>query len=122
MTTHCQLAGGGWGQVVRALGVVEALIRAESDELAGMSGELARALLHVQCSAVAVEGEEGALEGQQRRALVALLVKVPEATLGVLLREAVSAHLDVSQRLLILEVMEGAPGGRRELRGLRFKV
>lgn len=97
------------GQVVRALGVVEDLIRAGTDELAGLSGEVARALLYVQCSSVAVEGEEEVLERQQRRALVALMVKEPERTLGVLLGEVVSAHLDVSQRLLILDVMEGTP-------------
>ncbi|CAI5464350.1 unnamed protein product, partial [Closterium sp. Yama58-4] len=50
----------------------------------------------------------GGAEERRRAALVALVVFSPVASLEVLLGEVFSAHVDLSQRLLILDVLEAA--------------
>ncbi|KAI3831569.1 hypothetical protein MKX03_029527 [Papaver bracteatum] len=63
--------------VERALDVAEKLVRALPDELQHISGELVRALVHVRCSDLTIEGEEESAEGKRQKALVALLVMSP---------------------------------------------
>lgn len=90
-----------------ALEVSEKLVRAMPDELENFAPDLAHALIHVRCSAIAVEGHEESAENKRQSALVALLVCAPQ-TVQVLTQELYSAHVDVSQRLLVLEVMSCA--------------
>ncbi|KAK3158378.1 hypothetical protein QOZ80_2AG0136390 [Eleusine coracana subsp. coracana] len=59
--------------VENALSSAEKLVRASPDELRHNSGDLVRALVHVRCSDVAMEGEEESAEEKRQRALVALL-------------------------------------------------
>lgn len=85
----------------------EKLVRARPVELDISAGELAYALVHVRCSAIAVEGEEDYVEENRRGALVALLACAPLSTVVILTRELYSPHVDISQRILILDVMSG---------------
>ncbi|KAK9117429.1 hypothetical protein Sjap_016376 [Stephania japonica] len=91
--------------VEKALYVVENLVRASPDELRHMSGELVRALLQVRCSDIAVEGEEDSAELKRQKALVALLATCPFESLDALNAQLYSPNLDVSQRILIIDVM-----------------
>lgn len=88
-----------------ALQVAEQLVRAMPEELDNAAADLSSALVHVRCSTV--EGEEDTAEDKRHGALVALLASSPLASVGVLTRELYSPHVDVSQRLLILDVMAG---------------
>lgn len=92
-------------QVENALQVAEQLVRAMPEELDNAAADLSSALVHVRCSTV--EGEEDTAEDKRHGALVALLASSPLASVGVLTRELYSPHVDVSQRLLILDVMAG---------------
>lgn len=94
--------------VERALDVAEHLIRASPDELRHGSGDLVRALVHVRCSDVAVEGTEDSAEGKRQKGLVALLVTCPFESLDAITKLLYSPNLDVSQRILILDVMTEA--------------
>ncbi|OVA20501.1 Telomere length regulation protein [Macleaya cordata] len=94
--------------VERALDVAEKLVRASPDELQHVSGELVRALVHVRCSDLTVEGEEESAEEKRQKALVALLVMSPLESLGVLNKQLYSPNVDISQRILILDVMTDA--------------
>lgn len=89
----------------RALDIAEKLVRASPDELPHHSGELIRALVHVRCSDVAVDGEEDSAEGKRQKALVALLVTCPFESLDVLTKLLYSQNVDVAQRILMLDVM-----------------
>ncbi|CAM6043737.1 unnamed protein product [Sphagnum compactum] len=100
--------------VENALQVAEQLVRAMPEELDNAAADLSSALVHVRCSTV--EGEEDTAEDKRHGALVALLASSPLASVGVLTRELYSPHVDVSQRLLILDVMAD---GARELAGTR---
>ncbi|KAK9119955.1 hypothetical protein Scep_018048 [Stephania cephalantha] len=91
--------------VEKALYVAENLVRASPDELRHISGELVRALLQVRCSDIAVEGEEESAELKRQKALVALLATCPFESLDALNAQLYSPNLDVSQRILIIDVM-----------------
>lgn len=92
----------------RALDVAEHLVRASPDELRHISGDLVRALVHVRCSDVTVEGKEDSAEGKRQKALIALLVTCPFESLDVITKLLYSPNVDVSQRILILDVMTEA--------------
>ncbi|WOL06173.1 telomere length regulation protein [Canna indica] len=94
--------------VEKALDIAEKLVRASPDELPHHSGDLVRALVHVRCSDVTVEGEEDSAEEKRQKALEALLVTCPFESLDVLTRLLYSPNVDVSQRILILDVMTEA--------------
>ncbi|KAK8586451.1 hypothetical protein V6N13_010043 [Hibiscus sabdariffa] len=91
--------------VERALDVAESLIRASPDELTHLSGDLARTLVQVRCSDVSVEGEEESAEEKRQRALIALVVMRPFESLDTLNKLLYSPNVDVSQRIMILDVM-----------------
>ncbi|KAL3696884.1 hypothetical protein R1sor_010960 [Riccia sorocarpa] len=103
--------------VEKALEVVGRLVMEMPEELDQHAADLAHALLHVRCTSV--EGEEAVAEKRQRDALVALLACSPVNTVTALTSELFSSHIDVSQRLLILEVM--AAGARAISNGLYRK-
>ncbi|XVF54627.1 hypothetical protein PTKIN_Ptkin05aG0196600 [Pterospermum kingtungense] len=94
--------------VERALDVAESLIRASPDELTHVAGDLARILVQVRCSDVAVEGEEDSAEEKRQRALIALVVTRPFESLETLNKLLYSPNVDVSQRIMILDVMTQA--------------
>lgn len=94
--------------VERALDVAEKLVRASPDELTHVAGDLARTLVQVRCSDSAVEGEEESAEEKRHRALVALLVTCPFQSLDTLNKLLYSPNVDVSQRIMILDVMTEA--------------
>ncbi|KAE8663382.1 electron transfer flavoprotein-ubiquinone oxidoreductase [Hibiscus syriacus] len=91
--------------VERALDVAESLIRASPDELAHLAGDLARTLVQVRCSDAAVEGEEESAEEKRQRALIAIVVMRPFESLDTLNKLLYSPNVDVSQRIMILDVM-----------------
>ncbi|XP_031251325.1 telomere length regulation protein TEL2 homolog [Pistacia vera] len=92
----------------RALDVAEKLVRASPDELIHVAGDLVKTLVQVRCSDVAVEGEEESAEEKRHRALVALLVTCPFESLETLDKLLYSPNLDVSQRIMILDIMTEA--------------
>ncbi|XP_062029874.1 uncharacterized protein LOC133745771 [Rosa rugosa] len=95
--------------VEKALEVSEKLVRASPDELKFVASDLVRTLVQVRCSDLAIEGEEDSAEDKRQRTLVALLVTCPLESLETLNKLLYSPNVDVSQRLLILDVMtEGA--------------
>lgn len=94
--------------VERALDVAEHLVRASPDELHHISGDLVRALIHVRCSDVTVEGKEESAEEKRQKALVALLVTCPFESLDTITQLLYSPNVDISQRVLILDVMTEA--------------
>lgn len=94
--------------VERALDVAESLIRASPDELTHVAGDLVRILVQVRCSDVAVEGEEDSAEEKRQRALIALVVMSPFESLENLNKILYSPNVDVSQRIMILDVMTQA--------------
>lgn len=95
-------------QVESALNVAERLIRALPDELQHVSAELAGALVHIRCSDLTIEGEEESAEEKRQKALIALLVFCPFESAASLSKLLYSPHIDVSQRILILDVMTDA--------------
>lgn len=88
-----------------ALDVVEKLVRASPDELKYVAGDLVRTLVQVRCSDFAVEGEEASAEEKRQKAIVSLIVTRPPESLETLHRLLYSPNLDVSQRIMILDVM-----------------
>ncbi|KAJ4823387.1 hypothetical protein Tsubulata_023429 [Turnera subulata] len=94
--------------VERALDVAEKLVRAAPDELTHLAGDLARTLTQVRCSDLAVDGEEESAEEKRQRALVALLVTCPFQSVETLTKLLYSPNVDVSQRIMILDVMTEA--------------
>ncbi|PKU67816.1 telomere length regulation protein TEL2 homolog [Dendrobium catenatum] len=94
--------------IERALEVAEKLIRASPDELHHSSGDLAQALVHVRCTDAAIEGQEDSSEEKRQRALVALIVTCPFESLDVLTKLLYSPNVDVSQRILIIDIMTEA--------------
>jgi telomere length regulation protein len=95
-------------QVQRALDATEKLVRALPDELRHHSSDLVRALVHVRCADVAAEGEEESSEEKRQKALVSLLVTCPFETLDVITKLLYSSSVDISQRILIIDVMAEA--------------
>ncbi|KAK6148152.1 hypothetical protein DH2020_019064 [Rehmannia glutinosa] len=94
--------------VEKALDVAEKLIRASPDELKYIAGDLAKILVQVRCSDFTVEGEEESAEEKRQKALVALIVTCPLESLDSLSKLLYSPNLDVSQRIMILDVMSDA--------------
>ncbi|KAM1739702.1 hypothetical protein ACFX11_015379 [Malus domestica] len=94
--------------VENALNVAEKLVRASPDELKHVASDLVRTLVQVRCSDLAVEGEEDSAEDKRQRALVALLVTCPLESLETLNKLLYSPSIDVSQRIMILDVMTEA--------------
>ncbi|XP_019175514.1 PREDICTED: telomere length regulation protein TEL2 homolog [Ipomoea nil] len=94
--------------VEKALDVAEKLVRATPDELKFVAGDLARTLVQVRCSDSTVEGEEESAEDKREKALVALIAMCPNESLNELNKLLYSPNLDVSQRILILDVMTDA--------------
>ncbi|PUZ57366.1 hypothetical protein GQ55_5G425300 [Panicum hallii var. hallii] len=86
----------------------DGLVRASPDELCHNSGDLARALVHVCCSDLAMEGEEESAEEKRQKALIALLVTCPFESLDILTKLLHSSSVDVCQRILIIDVMTEA--------------
>lgn len=95
-------------QVQGALDATEKLVRTSPDELRHNSSDLVRALVHVRCADVAAEGEEESSEEKRQKALVSLLVTCPFETLDVVTKLLYSTSVDISQRILILDVMTEA--------------
>lgn len=83
-------------------------MRASPDELTHIAGELARTLVQVRCSNITIEGEEDSAEEKRQRALIALLVTRPFESLETLNSILYSPNVDVSQRIMILDVMAEA--------------
>ncbi|KAF3506902.1 hypothetical protein F2Q69_00005548 [Brassica cretica] len=102
--------------VEKAIYVAEKLVRASPDELTHIAGDLARILVQVRCSDITVEGEEYSAEEKRQRALIALLVTRPFESLETLNSVLYSPNVDVSQRIMILDVMSEAA---RELANTR---
>ncbi|KAG7564908.1 Telomere length regulation protein conserved domain [Arabidopsis suecica] len=94
--------------VEKAIYVAEKLVRASPDELTHIAGELARTLVQVRCSDITIEGEEDSAEEKRQRALIALLVTRPFESLETLNNILYSPNVDVSQRIMILDVMSEA--------------
>ncbi|KAL6497202.1 hypothetical protein OROGR_029131 [Orobanche gracilis] len=94
--------------VEKALYVVEKLIRASPDELKYIAGDLAKVLVQTRCSDFAVEGEEESIEEKRQKALIALIVACPLESLDSVNKLLYSPNVDVSQRILILDVMTDA--------------
>ncbi|KAJ0241708.1 Embryo defective 2423 [Hirschfeldia incana] len=102
--------------VEKAIYVAEKLVRASPDELTHIAGDLTRILVQVRCSDITVEGEEDSAEEKRQRALIALLVTRPFESLETLNSVLYSPNVDVSQRIMILDVMSEAA---RELANTR---
>ncbi|KAM3287033.1 telomere length regulation protein TEL2 [Capsicum chacoense] len=94
--------------VDKAIDVAEKLVRASPDELKFVASDLARGLVQVRCSESTIEGEEESAEEKRQKAIVALIVTCPHESLSALNKLLYSPNLDVSQRLLILDVMTEA--------------
>lgn len=95
-------------QVEKALDVTENLIRATPDELKYIAGDLAKTLVQVRCSEFTIEGEEESAEEKRQKSLVALIVTCPIESLDSLNKLLYSPSVDVSQRIMILDVMTEA--------------
>lgn len=95
-------------QVERALDVAETLVRASPDELKYIAGDMVRTLVQVRCSEITVEGEEESAEEKRQKALVALIVTSPLESLDSLNKLLYSPNVDISQRIMILDVMTDA--------------
>lgn len=91
-----------------ALDVAEKLVRASPDELRYIASDLVRTLVQVCCADAVVEGEEESAEEKRQKALVALLVMCPFESIEAINKLLYSPHLDVSQRVMILDVMTDA--------------
>ncbi|KAK4436919.1 Telomere length regulation protein TEL2 [Sesamum alatum] len=91
--------------VEKALDVAEKLIRASPDELKYMAGDLAKTLVQVRCADVTVEGEEESADEKRQKALVALIVTCPLESLDSLNKLLYSPNVDISQRVMILDIM-----------------
>ncbi|KAL2465452.1 embryo defective [Abeliophyllum distichum] len=94
--------------VERALDVAETLVRASPDELKYIAGDMVRTLVQVRCSEFTVEGEEESAEEKRQKALVALIVTSPLESLDSLNKLLYSPNVDISQRIMILDVMTDA--------------
>lgn len=95
-------------QVESALEVAEKLVRASPEELRHVASDLVRTLVQVRCADTVLEGEEDSAEEKRQKALVALLVMCPFESVNVMNKLLYSPHLDVSQRIMILDVMTDA--------------
>lgn len=91
-----------------ALDVAEKLVRASPDELKFVASDLVRTLVQIRCSDFTVEGEEESAEEKRQKALVASIVTCPLESLEALHNLLYSPTVDVSQRIMILDVMTDA--------------
>ncbi|XP_010663036.1 uncharacterized protein LOC100256409 isoform X2 [Vitis vinifera] len=107
--------------VERALDVAENLVRASPDELRHLTGDLVRTLVQVRCSDLTIEGEEESAEEKRQKALVALLVTCPFESLDALHKLLYSPNVDVSQRILILDIMTDAAQELADTRTMKPK-
>ncbi|KAJ8752074.1 hypothetical protein K2173_001101 [Erythroxylum novogranatense] len=105
--------------VEKALDVVEKLVRAAPDELTHIAADLTRILVQVRCSDVTVEGEEESAEEKRQRALIALLVTCPFKSVDTLNKMLYSPNVDISQRIMILDVMTEAAEELAEARAMK---
>ncbi|XP_006581886.2 telomere length regulation protein TEL2 homolog [Glycine max] len=94
--------------VERAIDVAEKLIRASPDELKHAARDMTRTLVQVRCSDIALEGAEESTEDKRQRSLVALVVTCPFESLESLNNLLYSPNVDISQRIMILDVMTEA--------------
>ncbi|XP_027903299.1 telomere length regulation protein TEL2 homolog [Vigna unguiculata] len=94
--------------VETAIDVAEKLIRASPDELKHAATDLTRTLVQVRCSDIALEGAEESTEDKRQRALVALAVTCPFESLETLNKLLYSPNVDISQRIMMLDVMTEA--------------
>ncbi|CAN4117730.1 unnamed protein product [Withania somnifera] len=94
--------------VDKAIDIAEKLVRASPDELKFVASDLTRSLVQVRCSDSTIEGEEDSAEEKRQKAIVALIVTCPHESLSTLNNLLYSPNLDVSQRLMILDVMTEA--------------
>ncbi|CAL0320048.1 unnamed protein product [Lupinus luteus] len=94
--------------VERAIDVAEKLIRASPDELKHAARDLTRTLVQVRCSEISLEGAEDSMEDKRQRALIALAVTCPFESLETLNKILYSPNVDISQRIMILDVMTEA--------------
>ncbi|XP_057806839.1 uncharacterized protein LOC131021593 [Salvia miltiorrhiza] len=94
--------------VEKALDIVEKLIRASPDELKYIAGDLGKALVQVRCSETSVEGEEESAEERRQKALVALIGTRPLESLESMHKLLYSPNVDISQRIMILDIMTDA--------------
>ncbi|RZB68157.1 hypothetical protein D0Y65_038102 [Glycine soja] len=94
--------------VERAINVAEKLIRASPDELKHAARDMTRTLVQVRCSDIALEGAEESTEDKRQRSLVALVVTCPFESLESLNNLLYSPNVDISQRIMILDVMTEA--------------
>ncbi|GMQ01135.1 hypothetical protein CsSME_00047882 [Camellia sinensis var. sinensis] len=94
--------------VERALYVAEKLVRASPDELRYLAGDLVKTLVQVRCSDSTIEGEEESAEEKRQKVLVALIVMSPFESLDTLNKLLYSPHVDISQRIMMLDVMTDA--------------
>lgn len=83
-------------------------MRASPDELKYVASDLVRTLIQVRCSDVAVEGDEDSAEERRQKALVALLVTCPSESLDAVHKLLYSPNVDISQRIMILDIMTEA--------------
>ncbi|KAI3454970.1 hypothetical protein Pfo_011633 [Paulownia fortunei] len=94
--------------VEKALDVAEKLIRASPDELKYIAGDLGKILVQVRCAEFTIEGEEESAEEKRQKALVALIFTCPLDSLDSLNKLLYSPNVDISQRIMILDVMTDA--------------
>ncbi|CAA6664176.1 unnamed protein product [Spirodela intermedia] len=94
--------------VERALYAAETLVRASPDELPHSAGDLVSSLVRLRCSDLS--------------ALVALLVMCPFESLAVLNKLIYSPNVDLSQRILITDVMIIAAQELADVKTLRSKT
>lgn len=106
----------------RALDAAETLVRASPDELPHSAGDLVSSLVRLHCSDLSVEGEEESAEERRQKALVALLVMCPFESLAVLNKLIYSPNVDLSQRILIIDVMANAAQELADVKTLRSKT
>ncbi|KAL3748065.1 hypothetical protein ACJRO7_009310 [Eucalyptus globulus] len=107
--------------VEQALEVVEKLVRASPDELKYVASDLVRTLIQIRCLDVAVEGEEDSAEEKRQRALVALVVSCPLQSLETAHKLLYSPNVDVSQRIMILDIMTEAAEELAKAKIMRLK-
>eukprot|EP00959_Pyramimonas_sp_CCMP1952_P237203 4957664-Pyramimonas_sp.AAC.1 len=84
--------------------VAEALVERGGEELPLLAEELLSSLLHAKPSAA----DEAHVETLRAKALIALLARAPLPAGAAAAKEFYSPHVDVSQRLLVLDTMAAA--------------
>jgi telomere length regulation protein len=102
--------------VEKALDIAEKLVRASPDELRFVAGDLIRTLVQVRCSDSIIEEEEESAEAKRQKALVALVATCPLESVNALSKLLYSPNVDMSQRIMILDVMTD---GAQELANTR---